>query len=133
MKTKENMHLNANPSTFRNADKLRKRLTTSEKILWEELRKRKLNGLKFRRQHPISRYVLDFYCHEAKLGVELDGKYHEKKSQKLYDKDRTENLEKHNIQIIRFTNEEVINSLSTVLNKIQEASELRISLMRNKA
>ncbi len=133
MKTKESMHLNAKVSTFRNAEKLRNRLTASEKILWEELRKRKLIDLKFRRQHPISRYVLDFYCHEAKLGIELDGKYHEKKSQQLYDKDRTENLEKYNIQIIRFTNDDVINSLQKVLNRIQEACELRISLLKKKS
>ncbi len=120
------MHLNAKPSTFRNAYKLRKDMTAAEKILWEELKNKKLGGLKFRRQHAISRYVLDFYCHKSKLGIEIDGKYHENKAQKLYDDDRTMNLEKDNIQVIRFTNEEVRNNLIQVLNTIKEKCELRI-------
>ena len=121
------MHLNAKPSTFRHAKRLRREMTFAEKILWAELRNKKISDLKFRRQHAISRYVLDFYCHQARLGIELDGKYHEDKAQQLYDKDRTENLEVYNIEIIRFTNEEVINNLQSVLLQIKNQCELKIS------
>jgi len=127
MENKENMHLNAKPSTFRHAKKLRNEMTFAEKILWAELRNRKISDLKFRRQHAISRYVLDFYCHQARLGIELDGKYHEDKAQQLYDKDRTKNLEVYNIEIIRFTNEEVINELQNVLLKIKNKCALKTS------
>jgi len=127
MENKENMHLNAKPSTFRYAKELRNRMTFAEKILWVELRNRKLSNLKFRRQHSIMRYILDFYCHQAKLGIELDGKYHEDKAQQLYDKNRTENLALHNIEIIRFTNEEVINDLQSVLLKIKNKCEFKIT------
>jgi len=124
----EKMHLNAKPSTFRNAAKLRRKMTEAENILWKVLRNKQLSGLKFRRQHPISRYVLDFYCHRARLGIELDGKYHEEKSQKLYDIDRTENLAVYDIEIIRFKNEDIINDFKKTLDIIQIKCETRIAL-----
>jgi len=125
MEPKNNMHLNAKPSTFYNARKLRTRMTPAEIILWSALKKRQLGGFKFRRQHAISRYVLDFYCHELKLGVELDGEYHLEKTQQLYDVDRTENLALYNIEIIRFENKKVIESLFEVLKIIEEKCEDR--------
>ncbi len=126
MKRKAKMHLSARVSTFRNAKQLRRVMTPAEKTLWLALKNKQLDDLKFRRQHPISRYVLDFYCVRAKVGIEIDGKYHEEKSQKLYDADRTENLELHNIQIIRFTNEEVLTNLTEVLESISQICESRI-------
>jgi len=126
----EKMHLNAKPSTFRNAAKLRREMTQAEKILWKALRNRQLGGLKFRRQHPISRYILDFYCHSAKLGIELDGKYHDEKSQQLYDVDRTENLALYDIQIIRFKSGDILNDLKKTLEIIQEKCEARISILK---
>jgi very-short-patch-repair endonuclease len=123
---KDRMHLNAKPSTFRHAIKLRTKTTPAEKILWMALRNKLLNGLKFRRQHPISRYVLDFYCHRARLGIELDGGYHEEKSQKLYDLDRTENLALYDIEIIRFKNENVIDDLQKTLKTIEKKCKARI-------
>ena len=100
MKQKNKMHLNAKPSTFRNAKKLRNRMTLAETILWSELKNRQVGGFKFRLQHAISRYVLDFYCHKAKLGIELDGPYHLEKPQQLYDTDRTQNLALFNLSLI---------------------------------
>jgi len=58
------------------AKKFRKNLTPTEKILWNELQNKRLNGYKFRRQHPIFRYILDFYCHKCLLSVEIDGDVH---------------------------------------------------------
>ncbi len=125
---KEDMHLNAKPSTFGHAKKLRRSMTPAEIILWSNLRKKQLGGFKFRRQHPISRYVLDFYCHQAKLGIELDGAYHFEKTQKFYDEDRTENLALYNIEIIRFENKEVTTGLDEVLRKIKIKCEGRVLL-----
>ena len=102
-------------------------MTPAEELLWAAIKNKQLDGLKFRRQHPISRYVLDFYCARAKLGIEVDGKYHEEKAQKLYDADRTENLKLSKIKIIRFTNEEIFNQLVLVLESIKEETQARIS------
>ena len=95
---------------------LRKEETLAEKILWQELRDRKL-GIKFRRQHPAEKFILDFYAPEIKLAIELDGKIH--KENKEYDKLRTEYLKSKNINIIRFWNSEIENNLETVMLKIK--------------
>lgn len=68
-----NMHFGAEAFGFENAGKLRKYQTESESILWEDLKNKKLDGFKFRRQHPVSRFVVDFYCHRVKLVIEEDG------------------------------------------------------------
>lgn len=78
---------------------LRHEETKAEKILWQELRNRKLD-VKFRRQHPIEKFILDFYAPEIKLAIELDGSMHKESWE--YDKLRTELLENQNIKIIRF-------------------------------
>lgn len=67
--------------------------------------------MRFRRQHPINKYVLDFYCFKKKLSIELDGKYHAEKAQQFYDEGRTKNLADLGIREIRFSNEEVMNDL----------------------
>jgi very-short-patch-repair endonuclease len=103
-----------------NAKSLRKKITPAEKLLWENLRNRKLNNIKFRRQHPIERFVADFYCHEKKLVIELDGGIHNDPNQKEYDDGRTAEIEKYNIRIIRFKNEEILNNIKNVLEKIKE-------------
>jgi very-short-patch-repair endonuclease len=100
------MHGNATQTIFSNAQNLRKELTEAEEIVWNMLRNRKLENLKFRRQHPIDYFVLDFYCHELKLAVELDGEIHEKGENKVYDKNRTTRLRDLGITVLRFTNSE---------------------------
>ena len=82
------MHLGASSSTFSNAFSLRKNPTEAEKLLWEKLRDRQIEGVRFRRQHPINKYVVDNFANELKLSIEIDGGYHNEKSQKFYDKDR---------------------------------------------
>ena len=117
--TRRTMHLYAKPSTFRNAFVLRNKPTAAERILWEHLRKRQLDGVRFRRQHPVQNYVVDFYAHEFKLVIELDGGYHNEEIQEFSDKDREENLMLDHLTILRFANEDVINSLDEVLAAIK--------------
>ena len=101
---------------------LRKNQTETEKILWNVLRGRKFHGYKFRRQHPVSRlYILDFYCFEKMLAIELDGMHHQEEVQKKLDDDRTNVLRILGIRVIRFTNDQVINQMDKVIKKILEA------------
>ena len=87
--------------------------------LWEAIRLKKLNGFKFRNQHAIGSYVVDFYCHESKLAVEVDGEYHAEPNQKEYDEERTMRIEASGVKIIRFTNHEVLTNLAVILEKIK--------------
>jgi very-short-patch-repair endonuclease len=100
------------------AQKLRQRETRAERLLWEHLRHAKLEGFKFRRQHPMGRFILDFYCVESKLAIELDGKYHEQEEIQRYDAFRQRMIEQEHIVFLRFDNEEVIDNIETVLSKI---------------
>lgn len=122
MKTeKDNMSLNASPEIFKRAQQLRAKMTEPEKLLWEKLKKNQLDVYKFRRQHPILKFILDFYCHKLKLGIELDGKHHYSKDQKFHDQDRTQILNGFGVKVIRLKNEEVFNDIDNVLEKIKLA------------
>lgn len=111
------MHAGAKPELFRFAEKLRANMTEAEIKLWDFLRL-KPEGFKFRRQHPFGRYILDFYCHKAKLAVEIDGKYHQLPEQKKLDEIRTIEINNRGIEEIRFTNEDVMNQFEVVKNTI---------------
>jgi 5-methyltetrahydrofolate--homocysteine methyltransferase/ATP-dependent helicase HrpA len=100
------------------ARELRKSMTVAEKILWKQLRNRKLNGMHFRRQHPYNIYILDFYCFEAKLAIEIDGDIH--LNQKEYDKERTEFLESTGLEVIRFTNKDIESRIDWVIEVIKD-------------
>jgi len=113
------MFYGASPTIFKYAEELRKNQTLSEEILWNELKGKKL-GVKFRRQHPIYKYIADFYCHEKKLVIELDGEYHLDSDQKDYDKYRSGDLKEFGIQVIRFTNDEITTELENVITKIKQ-------------
>lgn len=117
---KDNLSWAAKPDIFKKAKELRKDMTETEEILWKRLRNRKLNGLKFRRQHPVDIFIADFYCHEKKLIVELDGGIHDTIEQMEYDDGRTFELEEKGFIILRFRNEEVLNEIEQVLEKIIE-------------
>ncbi|WP_183561135.1 endonuclease domain-containing protein [Mucilaginibacter sp. SP1R1] len=106
---------------------LRRRETKAESILWQNLRNRKLQGMKFLRQHPIYiqsilgrniYYIPDFYCAEAKLVIEADGPIHQFK--KDYDKNRDEVMLALGLQILRFENEIILNDIDHVLNSIKK-------------
>ena len=97
----------------------RKKPTKAEACLWEILRAKRLDGFKFRRQHPMGDYILDFYCPELKLAIEVDGQVHMDEEQKIYNQERTNNLKENGISVIRFWNSEVQNDISSVVNRIR--------------
>jgi len=115
------MHYGAKRQLFDNARKLRENMTESEKLLWQHLRRRPL-GFKFRRQHPIHVYILDFYCHKKRLPIEIDGGYHANENQREKDLVRTSYLKKIGINEIRFSNDQIFNQLKEV--KLAIRSEL---------
>ena len=116
----ENLHKNSNPFILQRAKELRKNETSAEKKLWEILRGRRLFGNKFRRQHPLGKFIADFYCHERSLAVELDGGVHETEEQKERDKARTYMLEEYGVTVLRFQNEEVFYDLNSVIQTIEK-------------
>ncbi|TAF70476.1 MAG: DUF559 domain-containing protein, partial [Flavobacterium sp.] len=102
-----------------NAKEMRKEPTFAEAMLWDAVRNKKLDG-KFRRQHIIGNYIVDFVCLESRLVVEVDGEYHNTSEQIELDAERTLELEqKHLFKVIRFTNDEVKKDIETVLIKIK--------------
>ncbi|MDP4210830.1 MAG: endonuclease domain-containing protein [Bacteroidota bacterium] len=113
------VYFNATVKMLDHAHTLRMSGTESEDILWQRLRNRRLIGLKFRRQHAISGFVADFYCHEARLVVEVDGSIHNTAEQKERDENRTFELQKLGLNVIRVTNDEVMNNVDAALDKIK--------------
>jgi very-short-patch-repair endonuclease len=97
--------------------------TAAEDRLWGVLRDQQLGGLKFRRQHPVGPFILDFYCSRKKLCIEVGGEVHDR--QRELDEARTEALGTLNIQVIRFTNDEVLHELPDVLATIKLAAGIR--------
>ena len=104
---------------------LRKDATNPEKLMWSLLRNRVLDGAKFRRQHPHKGYILDFYCHQAKLAIELDGSGHLEDKQIQHDEERTKILEEDGVKVLRFWNSDVSDDTETVLGEIWETLDER--------
>ena len=100
----------------------RRQPTPTERKLWAALRSRRLAGLKFRRQHPYDRFLLDAFCVEHQLEVEVDGGIHDDPAHAAHDAERTEFLEAHGIRVLRFSNEAVEKNLDEVLQQIVEAT-----------
>jgi very-short-patch-repair endonuclease len=100
------------------ARRLRREATPAEAVLWEALRGRRLNGLKFRRQQPLLGFVTDFYCEELNLAIELDGSVHHSTDAKAHDSEREAVLKGAGIKVLRFTNEAVLKDLTAVLKSI---------------
>lgn len=122
------MFYGASPLIMKRAGELRSRMTETEKILWDVVRENTIQGLKFRRQHPLNNYIADFYCHKIKLVVEIDGSVHFTETAKEYDEYRTNVMNSLGIEVLRFTNEEICNDLSNVINAIEsKCSELLAS------
>lgn len=119
----ENFYYNASDEIIRRAKLLRKEMTETEVLLWKELRNFKL-GLKFRRQHPVGRFIVDFYCHQAKLVIEIDGGIHQQEIQKERDENRTYELEKLGLKVIRFDNQNIKLNISEVIKEIEKTLEL---------
>ena len=97
---------------------LRRNATRYERILWRHLRNRKFDNWKFRRQHPVGRYILDFYCPEARLAIELDGGGHNDAGQQIEDQGRTDLLSTEDILLLRFWNHQIRENLDGVLQTI---------------
>ncbi len=102
------------------ARQLRRQSTKPEDILWELVRNRRLEGLKFRRQAPLLAYTVDFLCFERKLIVEIDGRQHA--ADRDYDAARTAEIERHGFVLIRFRNEEVLGDRDHVVARIRAAA-----------
>lgn len=98
--------------------KLRKKPTNSEKILWEALRNKKFKNLKFRRQHPIGGYIVDFCCEEYKIVIEIDGAIHDFKENKEYDIQRQQTIESEGYGFLRVRVDDVENNLQLVIKKL---------------
>ena len=117
------MYYGASSIIIDRANQLRRNTTIPEKLLWEKLNNNQLLKLHFRRQHPIYRFIADFYCHKIKLVIELDGDSHTSKEAQSYDENRTAEMENFGIVVVRFKNEEVINQLPEVVAKIVTVCE----------
>lgn len=99
---------------------LRGRQTASQQLLWTRLRDNQLGGFRFTRQHPIAWFIADFYCHKAKLVIELDGVYHDSTSQKFCDEERTRTLNELGVEVVRFSDEQITQNIEQVLIQILE-------------
>ncbi|SHE73390.1 vitamin B12 dependent-methionine synthase activation domain-containing protein [Chryseobacterium takakiae] len=114
----------ANPVLYKDlkirARELRDQMTEAETLLWNIVSGKKFEGYKFRRQHIIDQYIVDFVCLKANLVIEVDGKFHDEEAQKEKDASRTEILQSYGFKVIRFTNEDVLTNLDSVLHTISE-------------
>ena len=106
------------PAATRRAKSLRGNQTDAEWRLWQALRRRRFAGYKFRRQHPLGNYIVDFVCYEKKLIVEADGGQHAEQTQ--YDSDRTRWLESQGFKVLRFWNNEILANTESVLEVIHK-------------
>ena len=104
------------------ARELRREMTPAERLLWERLRGRRLNGLKFRRQQVIDGFIADFYCHAAGLVVEVDGAVH--RAQTAYDEQRTQVLKTRDLRVLRLSNDQVVQDIEGALERIAEQCEV---------
>jgi very-short-patch-repair endonuclease len=115
----------ASPEILKRAEKLRKEMTETELLLWERLRKNKNSGYRFRAQHPIGKFIVDFYCHEALLVVEIDGGIHQNEIVAERDEGRELEISNLGIKVVRFTNEEIVNELDNVAITISRILDTR--------
>ena len=124
------MFFGADRILFERAASLRKQPTFTEEILWNYLRTKPL-GFKFRRQHPFSFYILDFYCHSIKLAIEVDGSIHKLKEVKANDEIRQKQLEQEGLSFLRFTNEEVKLKSEEVIYKIETYLKEKVEIRKD--
>jgi len=113
------MFYGASPVIFERAKKLRLRPTVEERSMWSLLKNKQILRLKFRRQHPISSFIADFYCHQIKLVIEVDGDSHLSEAAKKYDEGRTALFNHFGITVIRFTNTQISEKVQFVQSEIE--------------
>jgi len=114
----KNMFFGAKAELFPLALQMRKNPTEVERAMWNILRKFRHSGIPFRRQHPIEFYITDFYCHNLRLVIEVDGEVHAKKEIQSHDEGRTGELERFGIKVLRFKNSQFLNESDLVVEKI---------------
>jgi very-short-patch-repair endonuclease len=122
--------MRASERTFVRAKSLRRTMSPPEVMLWQYLRGSQLGGLRFRRQHPIGPYILDFYCAELQLAVEVDGQSHDFRSRALADQRRDAWLQSQGVRVARFLASDVLSAdgIEAVLKAIlNEASAIRVN------
>ena len=120
-KNRARTHRTSDRGTVEYARMLRKQMTDSECLLWERLKKKSLDGFRFRRQHPIGPYIADFFCNEAALVVEVDGGIHQEQDQTEKDRLRDIAMKQHRISVLRFTNREIETDIENVIGRIRAA------------
>ena len=113
-KTNDRIRARLPTITLESAKGLRGNMTDVEKELWYHLRSGRMNGVKFRRQHPIPPYVVDFYCDAFRLVIELDGSQHSEEADRV----RTQYLEERGLRVLRFSNHDVLENRAAVLEAI---------------
>ncbi len=100
---------------------LRKNMTPAEAILWKALQNRQIEGFRFRRQHPIGRFILDFYCPQLKLVIEVDGDVHNERQE--YDQSRDKKIQEFGCYVLRFSNHQICSDFPNVLKKITQITQ----------
>jgi very-short-patch-repair endonuclease len=127
MPADEHLQYTSSPEQWGNlklrAQELRHQPTPAENARWRRIRNRQVGGAKFRRQHTVEGFVVDFVCIEQRLILEVDGEIHNTIDQQAYDREREAILEGHGFSIIRFTNDEVLHSTDSVVARIIETLE----------
>lgn len=101
---------------------LRNNMTPEERILWKYLRRKRINNRRFLRQYVVETFILDFYCPEIKLGIEVDGNHHKKEGFLKHDQFRGEILKDNGIKLLRFTNYQIQNFLEGVLELVEKTT-----------
>ena len=104
--------------TVTRARELRRTMTLPEVLLWQQIRGRRLDGIRFRRQHPIGPYILDFYCEDASLAIEIDGESHAHPDAVAHDRRRTEWLNSHGVEVMRIEAQDVLADLAALVDHI---------------
>ncbi len=138
MRDKDSLYTGYNSANKGKAQRLRREMTKQEKHLWHDFLK--TYPIRFYRQRPIDRYIVDFYCSAAGLVIELDGEQHGEHDALAYDQERTNVLQEYGLEVLRFSNGDVYSSFENVCytihnavrKKIQEAGDpAKISLLRD--
>ncbi len=130
---KNNLFNNMEPKYdgYARAKVLRENSTLAEQAMWEIVRDKRIGGYKFRRQHPFYRFVLDFYCKEKLLAIEVDGSVHNRANGRAYDQERERILNNQGIQVIRFSNLEVLQNPFKVAQSILKSLHMALPLSVN--
>ena len=106
------------PQLLEFAKTMRSNVTDAENLMWQLLRAKRFMNLKFRRQHVIAPYIVDFYCHELGLVIELDGGQHNTEAGRAYDAERTKFLEALGLKVVRYWNNDLLNRTEMVLDNL---------------